>query len=669
MSRLQILLITFVSALLLSVGAGAGAWYYLYGGPEVAAAQLVPANTLAFATIPNGAAIFESYQTSQAKQLAISPNMKPLHDEIIQLLGPKNADLIHTFMPNLSGQSFIAITQFDVDHPDNVGFIAGMKPKAGLGDFGAFLDKLKAAYGDELKEAKTGKGNVAGHDYDWIQAPGVPQKICVANISGWIITSFGEASLQDWIERFEKHSTTSSLADNGDYRASVGRVGDSPMALAYINYHTVLDILQKQMVKTDPKMSDYFGKKFKDIGGLAAGTSFENGQIVDRYSFIMPRQEQLDAGMSSDPCPFDTLKFTSRDTRFYMASSFNWKQYYANLKEQMEAETNGPATTKMIDDYLHTWTQQTGIDVQHNIIEALGPEISLQAEWNESMNFPEIGFFAKLAKPDDFKPVIGAILNAARKQFASTAVVKEMNVAGQNFATLNFVPIGVISPTITEDGPYFGIFLTANQAARSFQRDPALTLAANDNFKQQIGDQRNGAQQVIYFDTPFMLNRTYKLAVPYLSMAAMFNKDVANAMQGHQLPDDLAWLAPMGTWSCVFKNDDAGVQGYSISGVGNQGIFLTFLGGAGAGVAQSYGLLDKVAGLTGSTMGVSPLGAQSTPSPGAAAAGAPDPDQTNAAPAAATAPTPAPDASSAPASPAPATNSPNATPSSPTTNP
>jgi predicted lipid-binding transport protein (Tim44 family) len=118
-----------------------------------------------------------------------------------------------------------------------------------------------------------------------------------------------------------------------------------------------------------------------------------------------------------------------------------------------------------------------------------------------------------------------------------------------------------------------------------------------------------------------------------------------------------------------FKNDDAGVQGYSISGVGNQGIFLTFLGGAGAGVAQSYGLLDKVAGLTGSTMGVSPLGAQSTPSPGAAAAGAPDPDQTNAAPAAATAPTPAPDASSAPASPAPATNSPNATPSSPTTNP
>ncbi|HEX4139218.1 MAG TPA: DUF3352 domain-containing protein, partial [Candidatus Methylacidiphilales bacterium] len=479
MSRLQILLFTLVAALLLSVGAGAGAWYYLYGAPEVSAAQLVPANTLAFATIPNGTSIVEGYETSQAKQLFSSPNMKPLHDEIVQLLGPKNADLIRTFLPNLSGQSFIAITQFDINHPDNVGVIAGMKPKAGLGDFGAFLDKLKAAYADELKAAQTGKGSVAGHDYDWIQAPGMPQKLCVANIHGWVITTLGEASLQDWIERFEKHSTTSSLADNGDYRSSIGRVGDAPMALAYVNYHDLLDIFQKQLGKTDPQMSNLFAKKLKDIGGAAVGTSIENGQIVDRYSFLVPRQAQLESGMSADPCPFDTLKFTSRDTRFYWATSFNWKQYYANLKEQLNAEPNNPATS-LATGYVGDWFHQNDIDIEHNIIEALGPEISLQAEWNDGMNFPEVGFFAKLDKPDDFKPVISALLNAVRKQYATSAVIKEMNLNGQNFATLSFVPIGVLSPTITEDGPYFGMFLTANQAVRSYQRDPSVTLAQND---------------------------------------------------------------------------------------------------------------------------------------------------------------------------------------------
>jgi hypothetical protein len=229
---------------------------------------------------------------------------------------------------------------------------------------------------------------------------------------------------------------------------------------------------------------------------------------------------------------------------------------------------------------------------------------------------------------------------------------------------------------VTEDGPYFGLFLTANQAVRSYQRDPTLTLASNESFKQQIGDQRTGAQQIVFFDTPYMLNRAYKLAVPWISMAAMFNQDVANALKGHQLPDDLTWLAPMGTWSCVFKNDDSGIQAYSVSGVGNQGIFLSFFGGAGLGAAQAYGVLDKVAPFM---PGVSGLGANPMIAPAAvpapplpplpaAAAPAPAPDQTNA-PAAAVplAPVPpsAPVPPQAPAAPPPATNSPaNATPPS-----
>jgi hypothetical protein len=659
MSRLQILLVTFVAALLLSVGAGAGAWYYLYGGPEISAAELVPANTLAFATIPNGTAIVESYQTSQAKLLLASPQLKSVHDEIIQVMGPKNVDLIHTFLPNLSGQSFFAVTMFDPDHPDKIGLVAGMQPKAGLGDFGAFLDKLKATYADELKLAKIGKGNVAGHDYDWIQGPGMTEKVCVANIGGWVITTLGEPSLQDWIERFEKRSTTSSLADNADYRSSIMRVGDAPLALGYINYHDLLGYLGKQLTKTDPKMADIFTKKLKDIGGAAVGTSIENGQIVDRYSFLMPRQAQLDNGLSADPCPFDTLKFTSRDTRLYWATSFNWKQYYANLKEQLEAEPGNPAAS-LATGFLQDWFHQNHLDVQHNIVEALGPEISLQAEWNDGMNFPEVGFFAKLDKPDDFKPVVSALLDTARKQFATTALIKEMNVNGQNFATLNFVPIGVLSPTVTEDGPYFGLFLTANQAARSFQRDPNLTLAQNDNFKQQIGDQRTGAQQILYLDSPFMLNRAYKLAVPYLSMAAMFDKNVANALQGRQLPDDLTWLAPMGTWSCIFKNDDSGIEAYSVSGVGNQGIFLTFLTGAGLGAAQGYGLIPNTTGLV---PGASPFTPSSAPPPSF-----PGPNQ-NTIPApppmpSAPPPPPAPVAPATPAPPSPA----NASPSSPATN-
>ena len=49
----------------------------------------------------------------------------------------------------------------------------------------------------------------------------------------------------------------------------------------------------------------------------------------------------------------------------------------------------------------------------------------------------------------------------------------------------------------------------------------------------------------------------------------------------------------MGTWSCVATPDDAGIQGYSVSGVGNQGLFLGGTLGGSAGLMQTMGFLPK----------------------------------------------------------------------------
>ena len=327
MSRLRLLLLLTAVFILLIVGTSAGVWYYLYGTNEIMAAELVPANTVFFATIPNAAEILTGYQSSQLKTLVGSPNSKPLQDALVNLAGQKNLDLLETFLPNLSGQSFIAVTHFDGDHPEQVGLIAAMKPKPGLGNFDAFLDKLKAAWPDLLKQAKTGTDTIDGVNYDWIQGPGAPDKICVAKVHGWIVTTWGAASLQDWIERFQKKSTTSSLADDLDYRKTLAAVGDDPMTLAYVNCHALAKIVQPQIAATNPAASDFVSQKIDGVGGAALATRFENGEIVDRFSFLMPRPAQLDAGMGDAPCPFETLKFTGPDTRFYWATSINWKQY------------------------------------------------------------------------------------------------------------------------------------------------------------------------------------------------------------------------------------------------------------------------------------------------------------------------------------------------------
>jgi hypothetical protein len=96
-----------------------------------------------------------------------------------------------------------------------------------------------------------------------------------------------------------------------------------------------------------------------------------------------------------------------------------------------------------------------------------------------------------------------------------------------------------------------------------------------------------------------MLDRAYRTAMPYVSLAGMFNKNLAALIQGRDLPDDLSWLAPIGAWSCVVNYDEEGVQVYSVSGIGNQGILVAGAMGAAASVLQTMGFLPKLNGLTG----------------------------------------------------------------------
>jgi hypothetical protein len=599
----RLLIVLGIALILFLLGLGAGVWWYLNGPNEVDSAELVPANAIFFASIPNAAKIVEGYQTSHAKTLVENPNAKPLCDVLVNWIGKKNIDLLQAFLPNLSGQSFIAVTHFDYDHPEKIGLIAAMKPKAGLNDFGAFVEKLKATWPDIVKQGTTGTGSVDGVDYQWIRGPGAHDNICVAQVDGWIVTSWGEGSLQDWIERFRKKPTTSSLVKDVNYQKAVVRVGDDPMALVYVNCHLVMDIARKAMAKTNPAAVDYLAKKFEDLGGAAVGTRFENGEIVDRFTFLIPRPVQLECGLPQSPCTFDTLKFTGPDTRFYWAAGIDWKQYYNNLKDQSGPsaynQTSADPMANQLLAFLKDWVRGASLDAKRNIVDALGSELSVQVDWSADETYPEAGLFVKVDKPDDFKPTINAIIETVRKAYATTGVIQELKSNGHTFDALQFVKTSPITPTITADGPYLGVFLTENQAVRSFQRDLSIGLTHRADFNAQMGDKRNGAMQAIFLDSPYLLDRAYRTAMPYVSLVGMFNKNLASMLQGQALPDDLSWLAPMGTWSCIVTPDEEGVQAYSVSGLGNQGILLA--GGMGAAVPalQGLGYLPKYTGPQG----------------------------------------------------------------------
>jgi hypothetical protein len=553
--------------LLLVLLIGLGAWYYLFGPNKVDSAELVPSNTVAFATVPNAARIVVDYETSHLKTLADSPNAKPLLDAVTGMIGQKNFDLIQTLLPDLSGQSFIAVTRFDPSHPAH-GEIIGLRPKAGTDHFDAFEAKLKTAYPGFASEGTAGAGQVEGLDYQWIQGAGVPDadRICTARYRGWVVMAGGEDTLRDWWERIGKKATSPSLAENHDYQESVARVGKDFEGLLYLNGGAVAGILQRAF-SSDPTAPAVPSA----VRAFAVGSHFAGGEIEDHFSLLMPRSAQSDLGLVAGPCAFETLKFTGPDTRFYWGASFNWPQVWKNLQAQSPAAH--PVISELAGN-LQNWAQAHGLDVEHNIVDTLAGEISVQAEWSDDSSYPDAGVFLKLNQPDALKPVIAALLDTVRQDYANRAVVNELNAGDRNFATLKFVEPLPISPTITEDGPYFGFFLTETHAVRSFQRDETMGLMKNSDFTGKLGDQRAGAAQLFYFDSPRLVDRAYQTVLPYLSLAAMLDRNIGALLQNRTLPPDLHWLAPMGAWSQAVSSDDEGLTGYSESGIGNQGLLL-----------------------------------------------------------------------------------------------
>jgi hypothetical protein len=630
MPRVLLLLAVFVLILL---AGGVGAWWYLFGEPVIPSDELVPADTVAFASIPNGAAVLAGYQSSQLKTLVDSPNAQPILDLLSQWIGDKNASLLWDFLPNLSGQSFVAAIQNDPDHPEKIGFIAAMKPKPGLGNFDAFVEQVKATWPELPRLASTGTGSVSGFDYQWIQGPGRSDKICVAQIHGWIVMTSGEGPLQDWIARYEKKATTSSLAQNPDYQKAISQLGKDPLGLVYVDDQAGIGFLRGMLAKTNGAAAEYLAQRVAPSGGAALGTWFLNGEIIDSFSIPMPTQAQHDSGLGATPCPFETLNFTGHDTLLYWASSIDFSQYWKTLQAEA-ASSRGPAfhpLSTYVVQFLQTWAQSVGLDVQRDLIAPLGSEISVQAEWDPDTSYPDVGLFIKLDKPDAYKPVIADIIESARRAYEDSAVIKEVSVNDRSYATLTFIQSSPFNPTITENGPYLGFFLTPSHAVHSFTRDPNITLVQNSDFARQIGGKRNGASQLVYVDSPRILDRTYRTALPYLSLAAMFNRNLAEAIKGKTLPDDLTWLAPMGTWSFVLAPDDAGIHGYSISGIGNQGIYYAAAGNYLAPMGQSVGWLPKLNALK--VPAFVSLVAPPTPAPTTPGATTNAPPQTNAPPA------------------------------------
>ena len=235
------------------------------------------------------------------------------------------------------------------------------------------------------------------------------------------------------------------------------------------------------------------------------------------------------------------------------------------------------------------------------------PSFSVQGgNGNDDTTYPEIGIFVKKStSPEtDFKPAITAIIEAALPQKAYTinsAVVTELNYQRPGFRRAR--SLSSRRPSCYRyhhrDRPVFR-HLFLGEPGRAFllpgcRFDPSCLTTPISAVRS--GTKRNGASQIGFVDTPHPgLDRalSHRDALPVDRFCPCLTRTSPPLAPGQEpaARSDLArppW-AP-GRISSLTP-DNEGLQGYSVSGIGNQGILMAFAGAGGYTVAQRMGTME-----------------------------------------------------------------------------
>jgi len=349
---------------------------YLYGPNKISAAELVPSDTVASPPSRTPPSSPPVYQTSHLKELVDSPNAKPLADAISQWLGQEKSrpaprlrpqsqrPVVHRHHPHRSHRSL----QDRASSPPQT--------QTGLRRF----RRLRRQAEGRLSRCPRPRhfGRRTGRGPRLPMAPGPPGQQQVLRRPRPRLDrhrAWGEDALRDWWERYQKKASTraSSRTPTTKNRSTASE-------------------------KTRKRFSISTATRFLRWRSSTGRQSIPPRPISPKNGSpsAPSRSHELRAGRHRRPFlgPDASHRFRFRHhslrlrhaqvhrTRhpLLLGSNVNWNQVWKNLQEQPDAAPPGPPNGNLAAQ-LQDWAQSESLDIQHNIIDPLGGEATIQAEW------------------------------------------------------------------------------------------------------------------------------------------------------------------------------------------------------------------------------------------------------------------------------------------------
>lgn len=639
LSRTRLILLILLALFLVTASVVGFGVYYVFSGPSVPVEKYLPTSTVALAYVPNAASSGVRIYSSRFLKVVSDKNAQDLGTLIAGLIiggagGPEVSpemqkeleQLGEKLGPAMSGESFIAITGLNphaarmIDITRGPAFnpeqfvaghlIAGLKPKQGPSAYDAFEQHIRERWERDKPEGiEMGTGTVEGQPYEYLvesrNASNPNCRFLRLKLDGWVLFSLGEAPMADFIKRYRGTSGLApSLAENPHFVEVKQHLDPSADAVTYVGMAEIAKTVKAAV--TDPTHAQLAGLALDWTPAMGMSATVDNGMISDRYYYIMPEERRIDLGQFYAPCAYETLRATHpQHTLFYMAQAIDLKALAARLPQlARQAGATGEAADPVRQ--IAKTVALTGLDLEKNILDAVGHEIAAFSETGAEMEVgipfllslkfqrPISGMLITLKDPAAFEPTAALVINIL-KAFVGSGEHRETVSNGYELTTLqgriSLRDYGLPVPpsmtvtyevSIISKGPMFGIITSRETALRVLSTPKgAQTFMDGPNYAPLKGMNTSGSSGMIYLNTPQLVNTYYpviaKQARSAISMiAAQYGANIV-------LPDKLDFFENATAWVSTIKVGKTGLEMTSLSGVGNQGVVvypvLAVLGG------------------------------------------------------------------------------------------
>jgi hypothetical protein len=639
-----------VVVLFLLIAAGGAAWWFHWRVPAHASpAASLPAGTLVYIEMPDGAQTWLRYRNSSLRKVMESPEVKELFASAsgLGLLPSFPASTAGTNAPSaapapaapvapgadewiqaLGGASFVACTHLDWkpvagQKPDpkeiarGLGLIAGFyhAPHDGA-QIQALVDRWAAAGHGKAGTATHGGVTYATVDFD----PGF--RLCHARAGGWDLITLGEPALADFLDRLAAPGKggADSLAAFADYQKVMARVAPGADFYDYINLRACLDLGAGFMAALPGKQNPAVWQRLQFMHAFAGSLAFRDGQLVHRTAILAPQAERGDFAGSFAPIPLDSLRFTSPSTLFYCAGNLDLEQVYQRQVQAMQAaQPLGTVAANPLAAAEQQFKAQ-GFDLHENLLRAVGPEAALVIDWPAAQPIPDVLLLFAVKDAAKFDPLYDKCLSLLAPLTASIGKAEPFTAGKFHGLSLTPAQQPKLSPTLF-NGPFWGLSLTSSGAQRLLGGAGPAGLA-RASFALPGGPEHPCG--IVYLKTSAVLGQGYAALRPFLLQSG--------GLDAGALPATISFAPQLGDLRATRGSDGDFLIGAIDSSDGGAGLVLGFASVA-RGPLQKRNLQRKAPAAAPVTTPLPPV--------------APPEDNGDAQPpAAAAAPAPAPDAGS-----------------------